>query len=141
MFEYQILKLLILSKDMGWSERARQGFALAAVVADDPGGRLAEQGLAPRIAQDVTHVAKALAVMDKKTRREEISRISKLLSPPLSFDVKLPPRARRLLASTVSREVAQQWLADAPLPRPGYQPEPGLRAVIRWLAEEGSRKT
>jgi hypothetical protein len=125
---------------MGWSEQARQGFALAAVIADDPGGRLAERGLAPRIAQDLTRLAKDLASMDKKNRRQEITRISKLLSPPIPAEITLTPRARSLLASMVGLDVAQQWLAEAPLPRPVYQPEPGLRAVIRRLAEDSVKK-
>jgi hypothetical protein len=125
---------------MSWSELTRQGFAFAAIAADDPGAKLAEPGLSPSIANEVTQIAKDLAKLDKKSRKQAVERISKLISPPLPADIEFSPRALSLLAPSVSREIAQKWLIGAPLPRPGFHPEPDLRAVVRRVAQKAAPK-
>jgi len=139
-FGSRIEQVLVLSADMSWSELTQQGFALAAIAADDPGAKLAKPGLSPSIAEEVTQVANDLAILDKRSRKRAVERISKLISPPLPSEIELHPRALSLLSPYVSRQVAQKWLAEAPLPRPGFHPEPDLRAVVRRIAHETARK-
>ena len=125
---------------MSWSELAQQGFALAAIAADDPGAKLAVPGLSPSIANEVTQIANDLAKLDKRSRKQAVERISKLIPPPLPAEIELSPRARSLLAASVSREIAQKWLAGAPPPRPGFHPEPDLKAVVRRIAQDTALK-
>jgi hypothetical protein len=125
---------------MSWSELTQQGFAFAAIAADDPGANLAKPGLFPSIAKEVTKIANDLAKLDKRSRKQAVERISKLISPPLPAEIEISPRALSLLAPSVSREIAQEWLSGAPLPRPGFRPEPNLRAVVRRIAQETALK-
>lgn len=120
---------------MGWSEEARQGFALAATVAGDPGAELAAQGLAPAVADDLCRLARELAGLSPEERRQRVRSIAARLGPRLPETVDLPPRALGLLAPDVDAETGRRWMAEAPPPRPGYKPGPGLRTLIRLIAE------
>ncbi len=119
---------------MAWSEQARQGFALAATVADDPGGKNAAEGLVSSAAEDLCRVAVALARLEPDERRQRVKEIAALLTPPLPRAPDLPPRALRLLATEVDRETGRRWIAAAPLPRPGFEPDPGIKALVRLIA-------
>ena len=44
-----------------------------------------------------------------------------------------PPRALALLAAGVEKPLGRAWLARAPLPRPGFVPDPRLVALLRKL--------
>ena len=125
---------MLLNHVMSWPERSLQGFALAATVADDPEAALASPGLAPEIAGHVTKIARELALLDSGARRQRIRGLVRMLSEPLDPASPLTPRARALLARAVPREVGRSWLADAPAPRPGFQPEPALIALVRRIA-------
>jgi hypothetical protein len=119
---------------MGWSQLTCEGFALAAAAADDPGAALAERGLTPSTAAALTREAKKLAGLEPGKRRQRIKRITARLRPRVPENPGLPARALALLAREVDRNTGQRWLDASPAPRPGYRPEPGLRAVIRRVA-------
>ncbi|MBN1654608.1 MAG: hypothetical protein JXA30_12630 [Deltaproteobacteria bacterium] len=121
---------------MGFSEKASQGFALAAISADDPEARLAQPGLSADAAVQLMQTARDLAALDKKARRQQVVRITRSLSPALGAEIDLPRRALSLLAPSAPQEIALNWLADAPRARPGFDPEPGLRAALRGVAEK-----
>jgi hypothetical protein len=120
---------------MSWSEQARQGFALAATVADDPGAELAAEGLVISSADDLCRVARELSRLGPEERRQRVRSIAGLLNPCLPGTVELLPRALALLAAEVDAETGRRWIRESPPPRPGYEPEPGLRALIRLVAE------
>jgi hypothetical protein len=119
---------------MTWSEMARQGFALAAAVADDPGGKLAAEGLAPAVADALCLVSRELALLAPEERRQRVTRIAALLNPRPPRTAALDPRALALLAAEVDAETGRRWLRQSPPPRPGYAPDPGLRALVRLIA-------
>ena len=119
---------------MSWSEQARQGFALAATVAGDPGGGAAAGGLVPSAAPDLCRVAAALSRLGPDERRLKIKQMAARLTPLLPPAPDLPPRALALLAAEVDRETGRRWIEASPPPRPGFEPDPGIRTLVRLVA-------
>ena len=110
---------------MSFSDRFCSGFALAATIAGDPGAELARAGLHEPAREPVTRVAREWLGLSK-TERGAWPR-----------DARAPLRAYALLAAMHHREAAASlpaFLRTAPLPRPGFTPEPGLLMLLQRLA-------
>ena len=122
---------------MSFSDRFCSGFALAATIAGDPGAELARAGLHEPAREPVTRVAREWLGLSKTERR---ARVSALARPPRGAwprDARAPLRAYALLAAMHHREAAASlpaFLRTAPLPRPGFTPEPGLLMLLQRLA-------
>lgn len=112
---------------------ALDGFLLAATAHDDDGAAAAAPGLAPSVAVVATTAAAAWAELTPKTRRAAVRAYAASLEPTPD-GVGLSPRARALLASTVPRALGAAWLAEAPRPRKGYRPAPGLAKTLARFA-------
>lgn len=119
---------------MGWSEQARQGFALAATIADDRDGEIAAAGLTPSAAEELCGVAAQLARLAPDERRRKVKEIAALLLAPLPRAPDLPPRALALLAAEVDRETGRRWIEASPPPRPGLEPDLGVKTLVRLVA-------
>jgi hypothetical protein len=120
----------------------QEGFALAASARADRGAARALAGLAPAVADRALQVARELAASDRAQRR---SWLSSVLATARSGGVPradlrgVPARALALLSPSVPRELGRRWLAAAPLPRPGFVPDPELLIVLRKLAAREPR--
>jgi hypothetical protein len=130
-----------VKSDGEWSDRQVQGFTLAATVHHDPRARQAVAGLAPVIVDDITAPADELTVCSAAKRRERVRSITAQLPPALGEQAVLEPRAQALLAPSVPKRIGRNWLKNAPSPRPGFRPEPGLLALLRRIASDRIGKT
>lgn len=121
-------------QDQGaFPEQAAEGFAIAAIVHDDPGATLAEPGLAPDALALALGVARRLASQPKADRRAFLRAKLSQAAVDLEALESAPKRLRAALASHVDREVGRQWLLSA-MPRAGYEAEPSLIRCLRALA-------
>ena len=118
---------------MSFSEQLRSGFALAATIAKDSGADKARGGLAPSCAGALSSMARELATLPKAQRR---ARVRALMSPTtLPAPTPAPLRALALLQHRVAlSDDAQEQLRNAPLPRPGFTPDPRLLALLQRIA-------
>jgi hypothetical protein len=117
-----------------FSERCAAGFALAATIAKDPGGLLAERGIAALASPALTRLARELAEASKAERR---ARIRALTEPPafaLPQTPTAPARAYVALARQARLTAIPDWLRKAPLPRAGYTPDVRLYALLQRIA-------
>jgi hypothetical protein len=125
-----------------WPERRREGFALAAAARGDAGAHKAAPGLCADVVADATSVALRLSAGDAAARRRwvrELLHAPRTWTPGPSVTAgtptHIPPRALGLLATQVDRDLGRRWLKAAPLPRPGFTPEPRLLALLRQLLD------
>jgi hypothetical protein len=119
---------------LDFSERCAAGFALAATIAKDPGGLLAERGIAALALMPLTRLARELAQASKAERR---ARIRALTEPPafaLPSTPTVPARAYVSLARQARSTVIPDWLRKAPVPRAGYTPDVRLNALLQRIA-------
>lgn len=124
---------------MSFSEHLRSGFALAATIAKDSGADKARAGLAPSSLEELISMARELATLPKAQRR---ARVRALMSPTtLPAPTRAPRgpqpplRALALLQHRVAlSDDAQEQLRSAPLPRPGFTPDPRLLALLQRVA-------
>ncbi len=122
-----------------WSEGQREGFALAAAVCEDAGAAGAEAGLGPDCREHVLTAAQALW---KRERRERRRWVRARLRPARTLSASQAGRSARalsLLASRAPAEVGQVFLAAAPMPRPGFVPDPALVELLHRIASRPSR--
>jgi hypothetical protein len=125
-----------------WPERRREGFALAAAARGDRGAQKAAPGLCADVVADATSVALRLSAGDATARRRwvrELLHAPRTWTPDPSATTgtpaHIPPRVLALLATQVDRDLGRRWLEAAPLPRPGFTPEPYLLALLRQLLD------
>lgn len=116
-----------------------EGFLLAATIHRDRNAALGQAGLSGPAASAVASWSDALKRLGDNERRAKIAAISRQMIAPLSNHGQgMPTRALALLAPFVERSVGEAWLRQAPAPRIGYAAEPGLRRVLRTIAERGT---
>lgn len=121
---------------MTLSERFLAGFALAATIAKDPGAELARPGLCADRQGPVSATARELLELSKAERR---ARIRSWMQPKRGMWPSAPTaplRAYGLLAQRTFANVRPDWLRSAPLPRPGYTPDPQLLELLQRIAAE-----
>jgi len=115
-----------------------EGFLLAATVASDRNARQGRDRLSATAAAAFDAWAQAIVGTTAAERRVQIKRISRQVAAPMTgAQHSLPLRALALLSPLAARSIGEQWLREAPSPRPGFQAEPGLRRVLRTIAERG----
>jgi hypothetical protein len=123
--------------NVDWSERRCEGFALAAAARGDRGAERARAGLCADVAADATRVAARVAAQDASARRrwvrDALRAAPAAAAATRAVPAACPPRALGLLAGCVDKDLGRRWLANAPLPRPGFTPEPRLLALLRRL--------
>ncbi len=119
---------------MSWREATIDGVVLAAAVQEDESLRSVLTHCVEGASRRVERRARWLRELDAPSKRAALMLMARRLSPPLSDETQLPPRALALLALDAPREVARRWQAGAPMPRPGYRPEPALKALLRRWA-------
>ena len=125
---------------MSFSERFCSGFALAATIAGDPGGEQARTGLQEAAREPVTRVARDLLALSKAERRARVSALAQPPRPARSQGVawpreaRAPLRAYALLAQGEPTATLPAFLRAAPLPRPGFTPEPDMLQLLRRIA-------
>lgn len=107
------------------------GLALAAVVLDDRGLAAAAPALAPALTDGARD---RLARLEAGDDGAALRALARSLRPPPPEQCGLPRRARALLAPLAPRSSGKAWLTEAPLPRHGYEPDPGLRNGLRRIA-------
>jgi len=90
------------------------------------------------VIEHATRVARALAAHEPTARRTWIRTLLEARPAPRADVNAAPPRALALLAPSAPRALGREWLAAAPLPRPGYVPDRGLLAVLHALAARHS---
>jgi len=119
--------------DHAWPKAVAEGFAIAAIVHDDPGAMHARAGLTADAVAPATELADRLRAQPAAERRAFLR--TRLSQPTLDLDALAagPARARASLASQVDRELGRQWLLSS-MPRPGYQAPPSLDRLLRKLA-------
>lgn len=117
-----------------WSQRRAEGFALAATAHADSGARAATPGLSRAILREATATARSVSQLDRPARRRWLRTLLDQPRTPHPVQDGRAPRALALLAASVERNLGRAWLAGAPLPRPGYAPDPRLLSVLRRLA-------
>ena len=120
------------------SEGFLSGFALAATIAKDPTAEKARAGLADSVADAWTATARDIAAQPKAERRARIRAIMQPLQPsPAVWPAtgQAPVRALSALWRTQPASAWPEWLRAAPLPRPGYTPEPQLLQVLQRIAQ------
>lgn len=122
------------SSESDWTQRRAEGFALAATAQADKGAAYALAGVHADALASAGRVARSLASGTREQRRRWLQTM--VVRPPTPQPVQSgrPPRALALLATTVDKPLGRQWLANAPLPRPGFRPDPGLLFTLRTLA-------
>lgn len=129
-----------MRRGMSFSERFCSGFALAATIAGDPGGERARSGLQEAAREQVTRVARELLALSKVERRARVSALAQPPRPARSQgaawprEARAPLRAYALLAQGEPTGSLPAFLRSAPLPRPGFTPEPDLLQLLRRLA-------
>jgi hypothetical protein len=127
---------------MSFSEGFLSGFALAATIAKDPAAEKARAGLAEDVAGAWTATARELAAQPKAERRARVRAFMQPLHPsPAAWpgEGQAPARALSALWRMQPASTWPEWLRAAPLPRPGYTPEPLLLAVLQRIAQVEGR--
>ena len=125
-----------------WSERRREGFALAAAARGDRGATLGAAGLSTDITREATSVAARLAASEVAVRRSWVREVLERRAELGADEAPCPrpSRALSLIAPSVDVELGRRWLRDAPLPRAGYVPEPRLLVLLRKLVVHTQRR-
>lgn len=118
-------------------DEALRGFALAAAAVGDRGAKRAMAGLSPH-AEHLACMAQALA---RQSRDERDATLRQWAGAATALAERAPPcsehpRALALLAGHVPQALGKELLANAPPPRAGFVPEPGLLRVLisTWKA-------
>lgn len=113
---------------------------VAAAVRADGWGRAALQGCVPSLRRQVEALARAHGLDDAVQRRRALPALAVLVvRRPIDAAADLDPRARALLILEVDRDTGARWLAEAPLARRGWRPQPGLVAALRRVASAAPR--
>ena len=119
---------------MDWPKRAREGFALAATLAQDRGAERAMAGLSRQAVTSLGSLATKLSTSGRQERRQEVRALAMGHAPTVPDDLEAAPRALALLAIGVAPELGRRWLTRAPAPRPGFRPQSGLTALLKRIA-------
>jgi len=117
-----------------WSDGQGEGFALAAAVCEDGGAAQAAAGLCEELRPKATAVARGLAQAGRVARRRWIRERLRRAVVPAAQQHGRPARALSLLAQRAPRELRQQWLHGAELPRAGFVPEVALIELLCRIA-------
>ena len=115
---------------MDISERASQGFLLAATVARDRGAIRADAGLSDSTKEAWTAAARDFVRLARAERDRTLASIA-AGRPLLHADAAgMSARAMCLLAASCDPDLGHTLLEAGPLPRPGYVGEPALLRLL-----------
>jgi hypothetical protein len=127
-----------MRRAMSFSEGFLSGFALAATIAKDPAADKARAGLSANIADALTATARDIAALPKAERRARVRAFMQpLQANPAQWpgEGQAPMRALSALWRSQPASTWPEWLRAAPLPRPGYTPDPRLLSGLQRIAQ------
>lgn len=119
---------------MGWSETLCRGFLLAATARGNRGSRHAIGGLCEKLALQYQATVERYLRLDVSARARLLHEIASDLHGSVPIDNDLPARAKALLATEVSKNIARDWLAMAGPVRASFRASDELRAALRRLS-------
>jgi len=134
--------------DMEFSERCREGFALAATVAGDASAADAAPGLTPSARDLLMRLPRELAQATSAQRQARVRQmVAHTVAAQATAHTDSTHQGRRVarglawLASGTAPEQGRTWLAAAAsLPRAGFLPEPALLSLLRRIAARPVRQ-
>lgn len=119
---------------MSWSDAICRGFLLAATAKGDRGAGQAIGGLCARLASQCQATAQGYLRLDASARARFLQDIASNLHGSVSIENDLPARAKALLTTEVSKDVARDWLAMAGPVRASFRADDDLRTTLRQLS-------
>lgn len=117
-----------------------EGVALAAWLKSEGGTPTAPGALPADVSASVEAILERWGSLPSDARLLLLRRVAERIRPSIDAaraEACLPPRALALLASEAPLARGESWSRDAPSPRAGYVPDPGL---IRHLQDAFTRR-